>query len=142
LAPFLGRAGYHVSGIEYQSGVRATVAIQLRKEVGDILVGRAAAALRTVSPSFTQVFTAKTGLATGELSAARKELSRLETLLSDKRSELAQLGQEVAALETALVRRDNSPIQRWRERLEKAKQKLSWRPARWRFWSNSEPSGQ
>jgi energy-coupling factor transporter ATP-binding protein EcfA2 len=114
--------GTTFQALNINPGVRATVQSSLRKEVGDILVGESGSRLKNrFAELYGRFFTAKTGLATGELSAARKELSRLETLLSDKRSELAQLGQEVAALETALVRRDKLTDPALRERLEKAK---------------------
>jgi len=114
--------GTTFQALNINPGVRATVQSSLRKEVGDILVGESGSRLKNrFAELYGRYFTAKTGLATGELSAARKELSRLETLLSDKRSELAQLGQEVAALETALARRDKLTDPALRERLEKAK---------------------
>jgi energy-coupling factor transporter ATP-binding protein EcfA2 len=114
--------GTTFQALNINPGVRATVQSSLRKEVGDILVGESGSRLKNrFAELYGRFFTAKTGLATGELSAARKELSRLETLLSDKRSELAQLGQEVAALETALARRDKLTDPALRERLEKAK---------------------
>lgn len=102
--------------------VRATVQSSLRKEVGDILVGESGGRLKNrFAELYGRFFTAKTGLPTGELNVARKELSRLEALLSSKQSELAQLGHEVAALETALARRDKLTDPALKERLEKAK---------------------
>jgi uncharacterized protein YlxW (UPF0749 family) len=94
----------------------------LRKEVGDILVGESGSRLKNrFAELYGRFFTPKTGVPTGELSAARKDVSRLETLLKDKRSELSQLDHEVAALETALARRDKLTDPAMRERLEKAK---------------------
>ena len=114
--------GTTFQALNINPGVRATVQSSLRKEVGDILVGESGSRLKNRFAELCgRFFTAKTSLATGELSAARKELSRLETLLSDKRSELAQLGHEVAALETALARRDKLTDPVLKERLEKAK---------------------
>jgi uncharacterized protein YhaN len=102
--------------------VRATVQSSLRKEVGDILVGESGSRLKNrFAELYSRFFTPKTGVPTGELSAARKDLSRLESLLKDKRSELGQLDHEVAALETALARRDKLTDPAMRERFEKAK---------------------
>jgi len=102
--------------------VRATVQSSLRKEVGDILVGESGGRLKTrFAELYGRFFTSKTGLPTGELNAARKELSRLEALLSGKRSELAQLDHDVTALEAALARRDKLTDPALKQRLEKAK---------------------
>ena len=114
--------GTTFQALNINPGVRATVQSSLRKEVGDILVGESGSRLKNrFAELYGRFFTAKTGLATGELSAARKDLPRLEILLSDKRSELAQLDREVVALETALARRDKLTDPALRERLEKAK---------------------
>ncbi|MBZ5523192.1 MAG: AAA family ATPase [Acidobacteriia bacterium] len=102
--------------------VRVTVQSSLRKEVGDILVGESGSRLKDrFAELYGQFFTSKTGAATGDLSAARKEVMKFEALLSNKRSELAQLAQEVAALETALARRDKLTDPALRQQIEKAK---------------------
>jgi hypothetical protein len=94
----------------------------LRKEVGDILVGESGSRLKNrFAELYCRFFTPKTGVATGELSAARKDLSNLETLLKEKRSELSQLDHEVVALEAALARRDKLADPAMRDRFEKAK---------------------
>lgn len=114
--------GTTFQALEINPGVRAAVQSSLRKEVGDILVGESGSRLKERFAGFySRFFTAKTGAPTGELIAARKEVLRLESLLSDKRSELAQLAHEVAALEAALARRDRLTDPALRERLEKAK---------------------
>ena len=114
--------GTTFQALNINPGVRATVQSSLRKEVGDILVGESGSRLKNrFAELYVRFFTAKTGVPTGELNTARKDLSKLETLLGDKRSELAQLGHEVAALETALARRDKLTDPALRERLEKAK---------------------
>ena len=108
--------------LNINAGVRATVQSSLRKEVGDILVGESGSRLKNCfAELYCRFFTPKTGVPTGELGAVRKDLSRLESLLKDKRSELAQLDHEVAALETALARRDKLTNPAMRERFEKAK---------------------
>jgi hypothetical protein len=94
----------------------------LRKEVGDILVGESGSRLKNrFAELYCRFFTPKTGVPTGELSAAKKDVSTLETLIKEKRSELSQLDHEVAALETALARRDKLTDPAMRERFEKAK---------------------
>ena len=114
--------GTTFQAVDINPGVRATVQSSLRKEVGDILVGESGGRLKDrFADLYGKFFTAKTGTPTGELSAARKEVLRLEALLNDKRSELAQLGHEVASLEAALTRRDKLNDPALRERLEKAK---------------------
>jgi hypothetical protein len=114
--------GTTFQAVDINPGVRATVQSSLRKEVGDILVGESGGRLKDrFADLYGRFFTAKTGTPTGELSAARKEVLRLEALLNDKRSELSQLGHEVAALEAALTRRDKLSDPALRERLEKAK---------------------
>ena len=50
----------------------------------------------------------------------------LEKLLTDKRSELAQLDREVAALEAVIARRDKLTDPALRERLENAKAEALW----------------
>jgi len=138
LALFWVEQGTTFQALNINPGVRATVQSSLRKEVGDILVGESGSRLKNrFTELYSQFFTSKTGVPTGDLSVAKKDLSRLETLLSDKQTELAQLGQEVAALETALARRDKLTDPALKERLEKAKQQLSWRLAHWKFWSSS-----
>jgi hypothetical protein len=114
--------GTTFQALNINPGVRATVQSSLRKEVGDILVGESGSRLKNrFVELYGRFFTAKTGVPTGELSAARKDLAKLEALLNDKRSELAQLGHEVVALETALARRDKLTDPALKERLEKAK---------------------
>ena len=114
--------GTTFQALNINPGVRATVQSSLRKEVGDILVGESGSRLKNrFVELYGRFFTAKTGVPTGELSAVRKDLAKLETLLNDKRSELAQLGHEVAALEAALARRDKLTDPALKERLEKAK---------------------
>lgn len=114
--------GTTFQALNINPGVRATVQSSLRKEVGDILVGESGSRLKNrFGELYSRFYTAKTGAPTGELIAATKELSRLETLLSAKRSELAELSQEVTALEAALARRDRLTDPFLKERLEKAK---------------------
>jgi len=114
--------GTTFQALNINPGVRATVQSSLRKEVGDILVGESGSRLKNIfGELYGRFFTPKTGVPTGELNAATKDLLRLEKLLTDKRSELAQLDREVAALETAIARRDKLTDPALRERLEKAK---------------------
>jgi len=114
--------GTTFQALNINPGVRATMQSSLRKEVGDILVGESGSRLKNIfGELYGRFFTPKTGVPTGELSAATKDLLRLEKLLTDKRSELAQLDREVAALEAAIARRDKLTDPALRERLEKAK---------------------
>ena len=114
--------GTTFQALNINAGVRATVQSSLRKEVGDILVGESGSRLKNrFAELYCRFFTPKTGVPTGELSAAKKDVSTLETLLKEKRSELSQLDHEVAALETALARRDKLTDPAMRERFEKAK---------------------
>jgi hypothetical protein len=114
--------GTTFQALNINPGVRATVQSSLRKEVGDILVGESGSRLKNrFADLYGRFFTAKSGLATGELSAARKDLLVLEKLLTEKRSELAQLDREVAALEAVIARRDKLTDPALRERLENAK---------------------
>jgi len=114
--------GTTFQALNINPGVRATVQSSLRKEVGDILVGENGSRLKNrFADLYGRFYTAKTGLATGELSAARKDLLVLEKHLTDKRYELAQLDREVAALEAVIARHDKLIDPVLRERLERAK---------------------
>ena len=114
--------GTTFQALSINAGVRATVQSSLRKEVGDILVGESGSRLKNrFAELYCRFFTPKTGVPTGELSAAKKDSSGLEALLKEKRSELSQLDHEVVALETAISRRDKLTDPAMRERFEKAK---------------------
>jgi uncharacterized protein YhaN len=97
--------GTMFQGMNINPDVRATVQSSLRKEVGDILVGEAAARLRNrIGVAYREYFTEKTGKPCGVLSAAEKYVRDLQLQLAAKRAELATFNASIEALESNLAK--------------------------------------
>jgi uncharacterized protein YhaN len=97
--------GTMFQGMNINADVRATVQSSLHKEVGDILVGEAAARLRSrISLAYREYFTEKTQKPSGTLSAAEKSVSDLQLQLAAKRVELDNFNASISALESNLAR--------------------------------------
>ena len=97
--------GTMFQGMNINPDVRATVQSSLRKEVGDILVGEAAARLRnSIALAYREHFTERTGKPSGAFSAAEKNVSDLRLQLATKRAELDSFNASIEALESNLAR--------------------------------------
>ena len=112
--------GTMFQGMDINPDVRATVQSSLRKEVGDILVGEAAAKLRNrITLAYREYFTPETKKPTGALSAAGKRVGELTAQLTVKRVELESFNASIENLESNLAKLAELRTPETRESLER-----------------------